>query len=285
MIEIRSLEGITFERVYKAFESAFADYEISVDRIELASMLKRRGFNPALSFGAFVDDSIVAFTFNGIGKRSDGKLTAYDTGTGTVKEFRGQGLAKKIFTHSMPLLKEAGVENYLLEVLQHNEKALKIYKGLGFEILREFSFFNPKKQLVADRLSGDAAICTVVRLQADDILPAQVFQDFSPSWQNDIQSIKRAGDDLVVLGAMAGSVLSGYCVFSPKSGDITQIAVDPVFRRKGIASTLLKQAIELIEPDVIKVINVEYPTPSLDAFLASKEINLAGKQYEMLLKL
>ena len=68
MIEIKNLEGISFEQIYTAFKSAFSDYEISVDKTELKSMLKRRGFNPALSFGAFYDDNIVAFTFNGIGK-------------------------------------------------------------------------------------------------------------------------------------------------------------------------------------------------------------------------
>lgn len=74
MIEIKNLEGISFEQIYTAFKSAFSDYEISVDKTELKSMLKRRGFNPALSFGAFYDDNIVAFTFNGIGKYYNGKL-------------------------------------------------------------------------------------------------------------------------------------------------------------------------------------------------------------------
>lgn len=285
MIEIRSLEDISFERIYMAFESAFADYEISVDKTELKSMLKRRGFNPALSFGAFHDDNIVAFTFNGIGKYKDGKLTAYDTGTGTIKEFRGQGLAKRIFTYSIPLLKNAGIENYLLEVLQHNKKALKIYEGLGFEVLREFSFFNQRKQLVFNRIPDTSAICQIVTLETEDISSAQSFHDFTPSWQNDIESIKRAGDDLVRLGAMVDSVLAGICVFSPKSGDITQIAVDNAFRRRGIASSLLRQATELMESETIKVINIESPTPSLDAFLASKNINLTGKQYEMIMTL
>lgn len=89
MIEIKSLEGISFERIYKAFSLAFSDYEVSVDEIEFKSMLKRRGFNPALSFGAFFDGNLVAFTFNGIGKNYNGRFTAYDTGTGTRKEFRG----------------------------------------------------------------------------------------------------------------------------------------------------------------------------------------------------
>lgn len=46
MIEIKNLEGISFEQIYTAFKSAFSDYEISVDKTELKSMLKRRGFNP-----------------------------------------------------------------------------------------------------------------------------------------------------------------------------------------------------------------------------------------------
>lgn len=172
-----------------------------------------------------------------------------------------------------------------LEVLQHNKRALKIYESLGFEILREFNFFTQKKQLVVNHLSDKPAKCSIVALKSEDILSAQSFHDFTPSWQNDIESIKRAGDDLVTLGAMVDSVLSGYCVFSPKSGDITQIAVDPTFRRKGVASSLLKQMIEMTESEIVKVINVESPTPSLDAFLASKGVCLAGKQFEMVLTL
>lgn len=285
MIEIKSLEGISFERIYRAFSLAFSDYEVSVNETEFKSMLKRRGFNPALSFGAFFDDDIVAFTFNGIGKYYNDRLTAYDTGTGTRKEFRGQGLAKRIFMHSMPFLKDAGIEVYLLEVLQHNRRALKIYESLGFEIVREFKFFSQKIQLIANNLSDKHIICSTVPLMPEDIWASQSFRDFIPSWQNSFESIKRAGDDLVMLGAMVDSVLSGYCVFSPMSGDITQIAVDPTFRRKGIASSLLKQMLEMTESEIVKVINVELPTPSLEAFLASKGIRLSGKQFEMTLAL
>ncbi len=285
MIDIRSLDGISFERLYKAFESAFADYEINVDRTELKSMLKRRGFEPSLSFAAFSGDDIVAFTFNGVGPSYNGRLTAYDTGTGTIKEFRGRRLAGKIFSHSIPLLKNAGVEYYLLEVLRHNESALRIYENLGFEILREFDFFSQTKHLVDRNFSHGSVDCAIVPLQTDDIMAAQSFLDFRPSWQNDIQSIKRAGNDLVKLGATVDSVLAGFCVFSPKSGDITQIAVAPPFRRQGIASSLLKRALEMIEYESVKVINVESPSPALDAFLASKGIPLAGKQYEMILTL
>ena len=81
---------------------------------------------------------------------------------------------------------------------------------------------------------------------------------------------------------LLGVLLAGLWV---QAGDITQIAVDPTFRRKGVASSLLKQMIEMTESEIVKVINVESPTPSLDAFLASKGVCLAGKQFEMVLTL
>jgi hypothetical protein len=103
MIQIKSLKGIHFDRIFKAFNAAFQDYEIQLDKAELQSMLERRGFVSDLSFAVFNDDEIVAFTLNGIGTFNSME-TAYDTGTGTgtIEEFRGQGLASQIFEYSIP---------------------------------------------------------------------------------------------------------------------------------------------------------------------------------------
>lgn len=95
-MEIRNLEHTDFDTIFEGFEKAFSDYAIRFEKNEVHSMLERRGFDPKLSFAAFCNGEIVAFTLNGIGT-FDGVLTAYDTGTGTRKEFRGQGLANKIF--------------------------------------------------------------------------------------------------------------------------------------------------------------------------------------------
>ncbi len=103
----------------KNLSQAFADYEFQPNAEELRTMWKRRGFDPELSFAAFEGSTIVAFTLNGIGTFS-GIRMAYDTGTGTLPAYRGQGLATKIFNYSIPYLKEANINHYLLEVLQHN---------------------------------------------------------------------------------------------------------------------------------------------------------------------
>ena len=107
-MEIKSLEKTDFDTLFRAFGRAFADYEVQLNAEQLRAMLTRRGFDPALSFAAFDGAQIAAFTLNGIGN-FNGVPTAYDTGTGTLKEYRGTGLGTEIFRHSMPHLRRAGV--------------------------------------------------------------------------------------------------------------------------------------------------------------------------------
>jgi ribosomal protein S18 acetylase RimI-like enzyme len=144
-MQIKSLAQTDFGTIYQAFNQAFADYEMQLSSIQLQTMLKRRGFNPDLSFAAFEGNDIVSFTFNGIGN-FNGLPTAYDTGTGTLKLHRGKGLATQIFEYSIPYLREAGIRQYLLEVLQHNTKAVSVYRNLGFETTREFNYFVQKNE-------------------------------------------------------------------------------------------------------------------------------------------
>ena len=66
-MEIRSLNNICLNELFEAFEQAFADYEVQLNKVELLTMLKRRGFEPKASFGAFDGNKIVSFTCNGIG--------------------------------------------------------------------------------------------------------------------------------------------------------------------------------------------------------------------------
>lgn len=94
-MEIKSMDKVSFDALFTAFEQAFADYEVQVNKTGLQRMLKRRGFNPELSFAAFDGDKIASFTCNGTGNFY-GIPTAYDTGTGTLKEHREKGLATGI---------------------------------------------------------------------------------------------------------------------------------------------------------------------------------------------
>ncbi len=102
MLRIKSLKQIDFDSIYQAFREAFVDYEIQLNKRELDRMLQRRGFIAELSFAAFDGDKIASFTLNGIGC-FNGLKTAYDTGTGTIREYQGQGLATQVFRYSEPI--------------------------------------------------------------------------------------------------------------------------------------------------------------------------------------
>ena len=284
-MNIKTLEHTDFEILFHSFQKAFYDYKISFEKEELRSILTRRGYDPRLSFAAFDNGEIVAFTLNGIGMFND-IPTAYDTGTGTLKEYRGRGLAGEIFSYSLPYLKEAGIRQYLLEVLCDNERAISVYRQMNFEISRRFDCF--RQDVKEINISSDIVLpgeIAIRQVEHTEIIPLQYFADFNPSWQNSIQSITRGSASLVCLGAMVKDKLIGYCVVDPSTGDLTQLAVDPLFRRKGVGSCLLREAIGLLKTPTIKVLNVASDCLTLPTFLDSKNISLSSQQYEMILRL
>ena len=57
----------------------------------------------------------MGFVLNGF-RDWNGKATVYDLGTGVIGEYRKQGITSNIMSCLKALLKEEGVEQYLLEV-------------------------------------------------------------------------------------------------------------------------------------------------------------------------
>lgn len=284
-MEIRPLSGTDPEIIWNGFRKAFADYEVQISREQFMALTKRRGFDPDVSFAAFEGkDNIIAFTLNGTGT-FNGIPTAYDTGTGTVKEHRGKGLATKIFEHSLPFLKKRNLEQYLLEVLQHNTGAVSVYRKLGFEVTREFHYFVQKCGEVRPGEDQAGTRCSVRQIDPLAAASAEGFADFPPSWQNSFESVSRVPDHFVALGAFEEEILLGCCILEPASGDIPNLAVKKERRRKGIGSLLFREAVSLIRSDIVKVVNTDIHCDSITRFLVSKNIPVTGMQFEMVRQL
>ena len=217
MIEIRSLEGVSFERMTDAFNDAFSDYDIPAKyTVEyLTNLVLRRGYRPDLAVGAFEGDRLAGFVFNCL----DGD-EAYNSGTGVVISHRRRGIGRQLMKRSIETLP---AKRYILEVIDTNRRAESLYRQLGFVETR---------RLQSWKLSGGQAILPVrtAEIETD-------WWDMTPSWQNSLASLRRAREPFQILGDDRG-----YVVVFPSNGDVPLLAVRRDQRRRGIGRSLLDAA-------------------------------------------
>lgn len=280
MITIKSLSGISFDQIFETHLKAFKDYPFQWSKEALKKTIERRGYDPSLSFGAFYNNELVSFTLNGTGQ-FNGIKTAYDTGTGTVEEFRGKGLASKIFEYSVPFLKEKNIRQYILEVLEENEKAISVYSKQGFGISRKFECFivNSNEWTPAPTVKVNEAELKEIDFSFRPEMESMM--DFKLSWQNDFQALNKEPGNFKIIGAFYQNRLSGYGIIEPETGDIPQLAIDRNFRRRGIGTMILLELKKLNRAAIAKVVNIESGQDGIISFLSRNKIPKIVSQFEM----
>ena len=261
---IRSLTENDFEAIHAGFVGAFSDYVVPMKPTasQLRGMFERRGWVPERSVAAFEGERVTGFVINCV----DGEL-AYNTGTGTLPTHRRSGLARELMERSFALLRDAGVREYSLEVISTNEKAVALYRSLGFAEMRRLDAWTRPVEDRQSCLSGGQA--------RSPVLHRPEWWTSLPSWQNSTASILRASDPYVVLGDD-----EGYIVVFPESGDVPQLAVRPDCRRRGIGRALIDQAAALAGKP-LRFINVDSSDRGLSAFLEAVGASRFLTQLEM----
>jgi ribosomal protein S18 acetylase RimI-like enzyme len=277
-MEFQFLDKIEFSTVHQAFVGAFSDYIIPMRPTyeQLREMFDRRGANMAISAGAFLDRKLVGFTINAIDTYQ--KLrTVYDTGSGVLPEYRRRGISDAIFRLLLPKLKEAGAEQYLLEVFEQNVPAVRLYEKTGFRVSRKFQAF---------RRSIGSAASQNSRFEIREIVPEWSYWarqwDWEPSWQNSIRSIERSLAPKTILGIFSENTCIGYGIVYPSSGDVPHFCIVPEFRRRR-AGTLLMHALQNsagVDRE-LRAINIESTAETAIHFLESCGFQKFGTQLEM----
>lgn len=139
MITYTTLETVSYETIYNAFVKAFVGFRIVTEATyeSFCEMLMEQKYDAAISIGAFESETgeLVSFVLNSILR--DDTQTAYDILTGTIPEYRRQGLSRIIFEKVKGLLKQKHKVLYKTEVKKNNAPAITLYKSIGFEIQNE----------------------------------------------------------------------------------------------------------------------------------------------------
>lgn len=276
MLSYRLLSNAGFSSLYKCFLEAFADYQVNMQMSEqeFAQRLTRDGVQMEISVGAFEDDRMIGFYMNGLGDWQ-GRQTAYDAGTGVIPDYRGRGVAQDAFAFMVSKLKERAVSQYLLEVLSSNERAVALYRKLGFVEVRKLAVLRSQQPLDRlDQLSG----VELRHIQEPDWKLFESFWDGYPSWQNSIAAVERIPNDRVIIGAHVDGACVGYGVVFRPAANLMQLAVAPAHRRKGIGSRILRA---LSGGETLKVNNIDEELKGMLAFFEANGFKVVLEQFEM----
>ncbi len=278
------IDRVSRQQLHPTFAAAFADYATDASQMT-ATILETRAAKSNVDFdlsvGAFEGERMVGFTLIGI-DQWQGELAAYDAGTGIIPAYRGQGLAQRMFDHALPPLRARGVTRFLLEVLQVNEAAIRAYQKAGFEITRELACFELEVTDLADDLTIDESIT----LRPADRAMVAAFSaevDWQPSWENSFAAIQRLPDELLIFAAEVDGSDAGIIAYTPQLNWILTLVVRPAYRRRGIATALVRHLVRHLPAGVdrIKALNVETTAGAMLACLARLGFKHWIDQYEM----
>ena len=278
MITYRLLAAADSAKLFECFLEAFSDYQVGmrVSREEFEERVVRDGVRLEISAGAFDESRMVGFYMNALGEWQS-KPTAYDAGTGVIPAYRRQGIAEELFAFMVPHLKGLSVRQYLLEVLTGNERAVALYRKLGFVETRRLAVFRRSVPL----FSNDSG----AEIRRVDEPKWELFKslwDGDPSWQNSIDAVERVANDRVVVCAYVDETCVGYGVAFKPWASLMQLAVAPAHRRKGFGSRILSVLQrEVSETDSLKVSNIDEELKGALAFYEANGFKMVLEQFEM----
>lgn len=138
-MKITNLSEIPVEELIDCLHIAFANYYVKMpmDYESYKQRWKASKVDFSLSYGVFDQERLVGFIINAVDHRN-GFHTAFNTGTGVIPEYRGRGIVKKIYDRAFIDFRQMGIQKCTLEVITINEPAIRSYKGVGFEICKNY---------------------------------------------------------------------------------------------------------------------------------------------------
>lgn len=287
MYTFATVDHESIPTLYATFRQAFSDYQVQfhLSMEDFHIMLRRRGFAKEISLGAYQcpGDGLVGLMLQGL-RNWHGRLTAYDLMTGVTPPHRKHGITSRLFPLAIAAMRQLQVEQYTLEVLQENTPAFELYQKQGFSVTRNLACFSQSKSQPVPQ-APEHPVEHVAPMTQREWEQLQTFWDFSPSWQNSIDSITAVPEAFAYVMAYMDGTVAGYGIIDKKTGDIPQIAVRPAHRRKRVAASILAALRKSTEADEVRILNVDAACTTMTLALQKLGFASTVRQYEMSLPL
>lgn len=281
--KIRNLSGTSVEKIHEAFCDAFSEYEVKLDMPleKLVEMMKTRDLNPAFSVGCFDGDLLVGFILTGYREINRLKV-CYDGGTGVIKEFQRKGIGELMLKELLINLKKKQVVRFVLEVLENNAPAIKLYEKYGFVKTRKLECFEIAKHEL--RPVPNRGFGITVTNPATLIQNEELYRLYPPTWQNEIQSVLNVSENYTCISLFCTGKMLGYGFIHKTKGDIPQIGILNEWKHWGLESHLIAELAKHTESEKIIVLNVEADN-YLGETLRKMGFRNSVNQWEMVLEM
>ena len=279
-MEIKSLENTQMLQLLETFNKAFADYIIPLTLTEeqFATKANAESITMKYSVGAFKDDTLMGFILHGYNTKNGGTVL-YNAGTGVLPAYRGLRLTARMYEYLLPILIKDKISKVILEVIESNYAALKVYSSLGFEISRTLNCYK-------GTLTTRTTHLTHFRKNLRDLdwNYLETFWDWLPTWQNSITAIKKAYDKNSAILALKDQQIIGYLIYSTDTNRIHQFAVHKDYRNTGLGHSIFDHY-SRIHSKQTTIINVDDSSTSTVSFLTGMGLQVFIRQFEMQLDL
>ncbi|MGG5507967.1 MULTISPECIES: GNAT family N-acetyltransferase [unclassified Myroides] len=276
-MKIVALTAIDLQEIVQVLNESFADYIIPLQlRVDqLAQKIAVENIQLELSVGVVEEGKLVGFMLHALNS-VEGKLTAYNAATGVIPTHRGQELVRKMYAFLLERLQPLKVEQLVLEVIEGNHSAIRAYEKMGYHRARKLMCFEGEARVMQRNTFAE-----VIELDAFDWLTFCSFWDIQPAWQNAVAAMENSKSRCRILGAYQDGQLVGYLIVNPTSKRVLQLAVDPKYRRQGIATQLIQMMHELTESNEVYVYNIDDSSAATIAFFQQLKLKNDLAQFEM----
>lgn len=276
-MRLDSLYSTGLSELTSVFNKAFEEYVIPIHFTEPGLLNKIKAEDIVLdhSVGAFDGPHLIGFILFGI-RRIQDLLVSYNAGTGVLPGYRGHHLTEKMYSIALDRLKSRQVYHHHLEVICENEKALSIYKKIGYQIRRSFACF--KGTLSLAPANHPVKIEEASGLDENEI---STTWNFVPGWQNNLSSVNNLKEKQVFLNAYMNHECVGYLIYTPEEARIRQFGVKKEFRNLGIGHQLFNSIQRNVGKKCISIVNIDESDTDTCNFLKGLKFEINTRQYEM----
>ncbi|MGE5701016.1 MAG: GNAT family N-acetyltransferase [Clostridia bacterium] len=211
MIVIKKLSECTFLQAVEAWNRGFEGYVFdattTVDKF--ITRFGAEGLSSDLSIVAFIDDQPAGLVLSGV-RTIDGKKVAWNGGTGVANEYRRQGVGRALMRALLDVYREAGIDIAILEAFRQNEKAIGLYKQMGYTVTDQLLFLQSSEAFANDPFqSAEKLPYELKHGIPQDVSKLSFYNGMAP-WQTQWQGV-RDGESLIAYDADGTPI--GYAIY------------------------------------------------------------------------